>query len=252
MNRVFAIIQNTFKENYRNRFFGVLFLLSVVLLFISLLLGELSFEEHQKILFDVGMSGIHLVMLVMTIFMGSFTLHREFEKQTYMTLLAGPLKRGEFLLGKVLGLWTLIFMTLFGLSILLFLLLGEVNLLNYLLVFYGVLLESLVLLTCSFLFALTLSPVVGLLSGFTIYFMGNWLDELHFFAEKSHSDVYLGFAKIMKAIVPNLQESNWRYFYLLNEGVQSERVLLVSIHLILWALFLFFISDFVFKRKSLT
>jgi ABC-type transport system involved in multi-copper enzyme maturation permease subunit len=252
MNRIWAIIQNTFRENYRNRFFGVLFLLSVVLLFLSVLLGELSFEEHQKILFDVGMSGIHMVMLVMTIFMGSFTLHREFEKQTYMTLLASPLRRGEFLLGKILGLWSLILFTLFGLSILLFSLLGNVNPVNFFMVFYGVVLESLVLLTCSFFFALTLSPVVGLLSGFTVYFIGNWLDDLYFFANRSKSEMYLNFAKTMKMIMPNLQDSNWRYYYLLTENIQTERVILVSIHLSLWALFLFFISDFVFKRKSLT
>jgi ABC-type transport system involved in multi-copper enzyme maturation permease subunit len=252
MNRVFAIILNTFKENYRNRFFGVMFLLSVVLLFLSVLLGELSFEEHQKIMFDVGRSGIHMGMLVMTIFMGSFTLHREFEKQTYMTLLAGPLRRGEFLLGKILGLWILIVLTLFGLSFMLLFLLGEVNVNNYFLVFYGIILESLVLLTSSFFFALTLSPVVGLLSGFTIYFIGNWLDDLYFFAQRSQSEAYLTFAKTIKMIVPNLQDSNWRYFYLLSEGVEPNRVLLVSIHLCLWSVFLFFIANMVFKRKSLT
>lgn len=252
MNRILAIIANTFRENYRNRFFGVLFLLSVVLIFLSLLLGELSFEEHQKILFDVGLSGIHMVMLVMTIFMGSFTLHREFEKQTYMTLLASPLRRGEFLLGKIFGLWILIILTLFGLSILLFSLLGEVNILNFFLIFYGIVLESLVLLACAFLFALTLSPVVGLLSGFTIYFIGNWLDDLSFFASKSGSEAYVKFAKVIKMVVPNLQESNWRFFYLLNEGIQPERLTFVSIHLILWSVFLIFISDFVFRRKSLT
>jgi ABC-type transport system involved in multi-copper enzyme maturation permease subunit len=252
MNQIFAITLNTFKENYRNRFFGVMFLLSVALLLLSLLLGELSFEEHHKILFDVGISGIHTVMLVMTIFMGSFTLHREFEKQTYMTLLASPLRRGEFLIGKMLGLWTLIIFTLFGLSLLLFLLLDQINFINFFLVFYGIILESIVLLTCSFLFALTLSPVVGLLSAFTIYFIGNWLDDLYFFAKKSGSDSYLIFAKIIKMIVPNLQDSNWRYFYLLNDGIPSNRVVLVSFHLFLWSLFLFFISNFVFKRKSLT
>lgn len=252
MNRIWAIVLTTFRENYRNRFFGVLFLMSVILLFFSLLLGELSFEEHQKILFDVGFSSIHIVMLVMTIFMGSFTLNREFEKQTYMTLLASPLRRGEFLLGKIIGLWSLIFLTLFGLSVMLYSLLGDVNIINFSFIFYGILLEGLVLLTCSFFFALTLSPIVGLLSGFTIYFIGNWLEDLEFFAKKSKIDAYISFSNAAKTIFPNLYESNWRYFYLLEEGVSLDRVFYVSVHLLIWSVFLFFISDFVFRKKSLT
>jgi ABC-type transport system involved in multi-copper enzyme maturation permease subunit len=169
-----------------------------------------------------------------------------------MTLLASPLRRSEFLLGKMLGLWILIVLTLFGLSCMLLSLLGDVNPINFCLVFYGILLESLVLLACSFLFALTLSPVVGLLSGFSIYFIGNWLDDLSFFAQKSSSQSFLYFAKTIKMFTPNLQDSNWRFFYLLNEGISPNRVILVSIHLLLWSLVLFFISDYVFKKKSLT
>jgi ABC-type transport system involved in multi-copper enzyme maturation permease subunit len=252
MNRIWAITLTTFRENYRNRFFGVLFLMSVVLLFFSLILGELSFEEHQKILFDVGFGCIHVVMLVMTIFMGSFTLNREFEKQTYMTLLASPLRRGEFLLGKIIGLWTLIFLTLFGLSVLLYSLLGNVNIIHFYFIFYGILLEGLVLLTCSFFFALTLSPIVGLLSGFTIYFIGNWLEDLQYFAQKSKLESYITFAKTAKMIFPNLMDSNWRYFYLLEEGISLDRIFYVSTHLFIWAIFLFFIANWVFHKKSLT
>lgn len=253
IRRIFVVVFTTFRENYRNKFFGVLFLLSVVLIFFSLLLGELSFEEHQKILFDVGMSGIHMVMLIMTIFMGSFTLQKEFERQTYMTLLASPLQRGEFLIGKIMGLWFLIFLTLYGLGILLNSLLGPgINSVNFWLIFYGMLLEGMVLLSCAFLFALTLSPVVSLLSCFAVFLVGNWLDELEYFASRSDMPGYVDFAKIIRILIPNLQESNWRYFYLLEEGVPNARVAFVTGHLLVWSLFLFFMSYLMFKRKPLT
>ena len=86
LRRVFVILQNSFREMYRDRFFLIL-LLGVILLFgLSILLGELSFEEHKRILFDLGISAIHWLNLGLCLFIGGTSLRREFERQTYLDL----------------------------------------------------------------------------------------------------------------------------------------------------------------------
>lgn len=252
MNPFTAILFNTIRENYRNRFFVVTFVLAIIIFFFSILLGELSFEERQKILFDLGTSGIHWVMLVMAIFMGSFTLQKELERQTYMTLLASPLSRTEFLLGKFFGLWALMKMTLIILAIILYFLIGKIPFLSFSCVIYGILLEGLVLLASSFLFALLFSPTVGLLCSFSFFIIGNWLEDLHFFADRSNDEIYKTFAKIMDLVIPHFYASNWRYFYLLNQGIELKRVLLVSMHFLIWTTLLMALAQFSFQRKVLS
>ncbi len=53
---------------------------------------------------DVGLSGISLFAVLMAIFLGITLLHKEIEKRTLYTILARPISRSAYLVGKFLGL----------------------------------------------------------------------------------------------------------------------------------------------------
>lgn len=252
MKQLLIILNATFKENYRNRFFVTVVFLGVGFFILSLLLGEMSFEEQQKILFDLGTSGLHWVMLLISVFMGSFTMHRELEKQTYMTLLSSPMSRTQFVLGKFFGLWMLLKLTVIFLAFILYLLLGQISFLFYCTVIYGILLEGLVLLAFSFLFALLLSPTIGILCSFTIFLMGHWLEDLHFFANRSSLDIYRWFSQFMNLVIPHFYELNWRFLHLANKGIALNRVLLATLHSVIWTALVLILVHFVFRRKVLS
>ena len=118
MQKILAIAQNTFKEAIRDRIlYGFLFFALVLIVF-SLVLGQLSIGEQVRVTLDVGLAGISFFSVLMSIFLGISLLHKEIEKRTIYPVLAKPISRAAYLIGKFLGLSATMFvqialMTLF-------------------------------------------------------------------------------------------------------------------------------------------
>jgi Cu-processing system permease protein len=104
MLRMLAVAVNTFREAVRDRVLnGVLGIALAVLVF-SLALAELSLDQRQRIVLDIGVSSISIFSVVMAVFLGSSLLYKEIERKTLYVILPKPIRRHEFLLGKYFGI----------------------------------------------------------------------------------------------------------------------------------------------------
>src|SRR5436305_70886 len=104
MRAIYVIAVNTFHEIIRDRILYGILVFALLLIGISLALGQLSFAEQSRISANFGFTGIHLAAAILAIFIGSSLVSREIEKRTIMTLLVRPLSRTQFIIGKFLGL----------------------------------------------------------------------------------------------------------------------------------------------------
>jgi ABC-type transport system involved in multi-copper enzyme maturation permease subunit len=102
--RVDAIARNTVREAIRNRILYVLLFFGVLLIGTGILVSSLSYVETERILQSVGLSSLRLFGAMIAIFVGVGLIHKEVERRTIYTILAKPVSRTEFLLGKYLGL----------------------------------------------------------------------------------------------------------------------------------------------------
>lgn len=102
--RIFSIARNTFREAIRNRVLAILVFFAVALIAFSTVLGALSLHEDIRIIKDLGLSGIDLFGVVISLFLGVNLLAKELERKTVYSMLSKPIRRSEFLLGKYLGL----------------------------------------------------------------------------------------------------------------------------------------------------
>jgi Cu-processing system permease protein len=66
--------------------------------------SELSPYEQGKILLDLGQSAMFLVGSLVAILLGIGLVSKEIERRTIYVMISKPVGRGEFLVGKVLGL----------------------------------------------------------------------------------------------------------------------------------------------------
>jgi len=103
-DRVFAIAHNTIREAVRDRVLYTLLFFALVLIGTGVLLSTLSYVERERILQDVGLAAIRLFALMIAIFVGIGLLYKEVDRRTIFTILSKPIGRGEFLIGKYLGL----------------------------------------------------------------------------------------------------------------------------------------------------
>jgi len=83
---------------YNLVFFAVLMTLS------GLLLGELSIRQDERIIKNIGLASMDLFGTLIAIFIGVGLVSKEIERRSLYPLLAKPLGREEFLLGKFVGL----------------------------------------------------------------------------------------------------------------------------------------------------
>ncbi len=84
-------------------------MLGCVLIFISATLTSFDFGDSElKFIADFGFGGIFLFGSALAIVMTVQLFFTEIENRTALTLLAKPVRRVEFLLGKFLGVWSLL------------------------------------------------------------------------------------------------------------------------------------------------
>ncbi|MBN1809251.1 MAG: ABC transporter permease subunit [Planctomycetes bacterium] len=108
LNNVVAIAANGFREGVRDRILYVFFLFALAVIASAKLIGWVSVGEDIKVVRDIGLASMGLFGVMISIFVGASLVHREIERHTIYTVIARPVGRGEFILGRYLGLLGLV------------------------------------------------------------------------------------------------------------------------------------------------
>jgi Cu-processing system permease protein len=104
VSRMLAIAANTVREALRERLLYNLFVFATVLTVASLTISRLTLGEQFRIIADVGTSSTQVFGLLISVFLGVALVSREIERRTAYAVLARPVSRPEFVLGKFLGI----------------------------------------------------------------------------------------------------------------------------------------------------
>jgi ABC-type transport system involved in multi-copper enzyme maturation permease subunit len=104
LTRIRAVAANTFRETVRERVLYNLVFFAILMTFSGLLLGELSVQQDEKIVKDLGLAAMDAFGTLIAIIIGVGLVSKEIERRSLYPLLAKPLGRGEFLAGKFAGL----------------------------------------------------------------------------------------------------------------------------------------------------
>lgn len=102
--RIAAIARNAFREAVRDRVLYNLVLFMLLLTGASIFIGELSGGQERKVIVDLGLSAMLLFGVFIAIFVGVGLVYKEIERRTIYAVFSKPVGRGEFLVGKYLGL----------------------------------------------------------------------------------------------------------------------------------------------------
>jgi ABC-type transport system involved in multi-copper enzyme maturation permease subunit len=102
--RVQLVAWHVFKEGARDRVLFTVVGFAVLLFGASLLLGQLTAGQDLKIIKDLGLAVIEVSGVLMSVLIGVGLVAREIDKRSIFGLLARPVRRWEFILGKYLGL----------------------------------------------------------------------------------------------------------------------------------------------------
>src|SRR5215813_11430461 len=101
---IIHIASNTFREAVRDRVLYNLIAFALLLSGAAILVGQISIDIERLVVVNLGLTAVSLFGVVIAIFVGIGLVSKEIEKRTLYTVLARPVRRWEFIVGKFFGL----------------------------------------------------------------------------------------------------------------------------------------------------
>lgn len=103
MRSIFVIARNTVSDALSRIVLQIILVFGIMFLIIGFFFTFMTPGEEDKMLKDLGISAITVFGLLLAIYMGISLIQPEVERRTIYALLAKPVRRLEFMLGKYLG-----------------------------------------------------------------------------------------------------------------------------------------------------
>lgn len=254
--RTSAIARNAFREAVRDRVLYNLVLFVLLLTAGAVFLGELSADQESKIIIDMGLSAMLLFGAFISTFVGVGLVYKEIERRTVYAIFSKPVGRGEFLVGKYLGLCLtlLVNVVVMGAGVMLALLYVKggwdplaLRILPAMLLLY---LELTILTAVALLFSSFSSPALSALLTFFIFIIGHFSADLKTFSSTFGSAGARGFFTGLYYVLPNL--ANFSYITPAAHGQMPAPMMLVSLlaYAIVYIAILLTGAALIFDRRS--
>ncbi len=208
MQRILVIARNTFREAVRDRVLYNLVLFVLLLTASAIFLGELTAGQEVRTIVNLGLSAMLVFGAFISIFVGVSLVSKEIERRTIYAIFSKPIGRGEFIVGKYLGLCLTLLVNVLimgaGVSLAVLYVGGG----NLALTIWGAIfliyLELTILIAVAILFSSFSSPALSALLTFFIFIIGNFSQSLRDFAANLGSSLTKLFFDVLYFGLPNL------------------------------------------------
>jgi hypothetical protein len=114
--RIFAITANTLTELTRQKVFYVLLIFALLLIGSSMFMARLAFQQEFQILKDVSLGAMSVFTSLLAIVATARLIPQDIEDRTIYTILAKPVPRFEYVLGKLAGVLLLLAISMLVMS----------------------------------------------------------------------------------------------------------------------------------------
>jgi len=184
VTRIGTVALNTFREAVRDRVLYNLVFFALVMIAAAILVGQISVGIEQTVIITLGLSAISIIGLLISVFIGVGLVSKEIDKRTLYALLAKPLRRWEFILGKFTGLALTLTVNTAAMAAGLFLVLSYVKHsieradTAVLVAVYFILLKLALMVALAMLFSCFTTPLLAILFTAGLYIAGLFVHEM--------------------------------------------------------------------------
>src|SRR6266513_495053 len=116
--RIFAITTNTLTDLTRQKVFYVVLMFGLLLIGSSVFMARFTFQQEFQILKDISLGAMSILSSLLAIVATARLIPQDIEDRTVYTILAKPVPRFEYVLGKLFGVLLLIAISTLVMSVL--------------------------------------------------------------------------------------------------------------------------------------
>ena len=252
--QVSALAVATFRETVRDRIFYLVAVFGFVMLASTAVLSPLTVGAQGKIMADTGLAAMAAFGLLVIVFVGSNMVRKELDKGTVLTVLAKPVGRRQYLIGKFLGLNLTLLAMLAVMAVLFMLMLmlapGTASP-SFLEAFYLTFLELTLINACVVFFSSCVSPVLAAVFTLGVFIVGHLSASIRDFGKLQGGDLQQTLADVVYYLVPNLEVFNVRGAVVHGDPVGLDHLLLATVYGVCWTVLLLLLAGAIFARKEL-
>jgi ABC-type transport system involved in multi-copper enzyme maturation permease subunit len=257
MRRVGVVALNTFREAVRDRVLYNLVFFALLMMAAAVAVGQISIGIEQTVIVSLGLSAISVIGLLISVFIGVALVSKEMDKRTLYALLAKPVRRWEFLLGKFAGLvLTLAVNTAaMALGLLLVMIYVKHSLERsdavVLVAVYFILLKLALIVALALLFSCFTTPLLAILFTVGFYIVGLFVQELRNLPVEVMSPAMAAFTKWLSYLLPNFENFNVMAIAAHGRAVPGALILQNTLYTVVYCTIVLTAAAAVFSRRNL-
>ncbi|MGB6295539.1 MAG: ABC transporter permease [Rivularia sp. (in: cyanobacteria)] len=256
VNRIIAIANNSFREVVRDRILYIIGFYAVILAAAAMLLPQLAAATEDKMFLDLGLAVMSVLSLIIAVFVGTGLVSKEIEKRTILMLIAKPISRSEFIIGKYLGLSTVLALLVVAMSTIYFIFL-QVNNISYSatsIVINGIflILQLSLISAIAIAFGVFTGSILATALTFAVYLMGNITQDLLKLARISENPGLEKITQGLYLLLPDLSRLDLKNeaVYGLSALPNSTTLFINAGYSLLYCAMLLAIAALIFSQKE--
>jgi len=216
MEHLIAVATYTIRQHVRHKMYLAVGLFGVILLGGAVVVSALSPEDPLRLILDIGLAGIEFLALLSVVFVTVNLVIEEIESRTIYVLLAHPISRSSYIVGRFLGTLAAVgagMMAMAALHVGVLVLEGWQPSGAYAVAVVCAFSKIAVVGAVALLLSLiSTSAASSMTSTLSLWMLGHFLEELSFIAQKTGNPVLKPVLWVICWAVPNFSYFNFRDF----------------------------------------
>jgi len=236
-----VIAVNVFRESVRDKVLYNLVAFAILMMGASYLVGQLTAGQDMKMIKDLGLAAMSLFGLLIAVFIGIGLVSKEVERRSIYSLLAKPIRREEFILGKYSGLLLTLFVNISVMTVAFYVVLGvmawtqpivekaadaralDPAMLKAIVLIFA---ELAIVTACALFFSSFSTPILSAALTLGVWVIGHFNADLKHFENVVSSPVAAWIARVLFYLLPNLAPFDVKAAVVHGQPVASGHVLL--------------------------
>lgn len=257
MNNVWIVATNTFREAVRDRVLYNLVFFALLMMGAAILVGKVSMGIEQSVIVSLGLTAVSVIGIFIAVFIGVGLVSKEMDKRTLYALLAKPVERWQFLLGKFGGLVMTLTVNTAAMTVGLYVALAMVKhpLTKsdwYLCVaVYLILLKLALIVALAMLFSCFTTPFLAILFTLGLYVAGLFAENLRTMQAVNLTESTMKMFRGISYLLPNFQNFNVMATVAHARGVPGSLVLQDTLYALVYGAMVMAAAAMVFSRRNL-
>lgn len=254
MKKTLIVSKYTFIEVYRSKVMLSILFVALGLIVVSYVASEFAYGAPSKIALDFGFGLTSISNLIMAVFIGSTLLSKEIDNRTLYMILSRPISRTSFMLGKVVGLSSVLVVNtviLSAISVGIYHYLGgQMNSLMFWAAWFS-LVEAFIIMLFAILFSLLTSNALAIIYTITAWIVGHSLSATSKILFSTTTPFFNYMLKAISCLIPDLEKINLKDLLIYEQKVSFSYLVQAQSYISLYIVAVLLIISFLFKNKNL-